>query len=804
MKANDLSGSFTLGDDVLIIPVDELAEASRNQIECNPGDFAVSRPGSRGGSKIVDPETVDLLNRFRQPRAIVEAVILYGRDHELDPQEILEEAYPLLRGMVEGGFLVRVGAANDGATAGSMSPSGWTIATNALGATVLRRLQVLEDTEVYLLSRLKRACSVLKLERLPSAGRQPSSIRARLEHEALILAHLDGRLAPKLLGAGELDGRSYLELEYIAGVDAATVAAERRQDKTPDARRALLELAREIAATYAALHALGIAHGDVHPRNILVQRDGRARLIDFGLAGALQPHATLPMAVHRGGVPFFFEPELARGFLSASDPPPASEAGEQHAVASLIYFLATGAYWQDFRLSREEMLEDIASREALSFRDRGVPPWPELEAVLRRALSKQPKQRFPSLSALVDALAAVSAPQTADWSLTPDESLARILERALSYAAPDGPWSQTLFSPAPSTSLNYGSAGIALGLLHIAYRRGDADVLAQADVWTRRAVREIPQKGAFHNAEIEITPDKVGEASPYHSPSGVSAVGVLVGTAMADPLGASESLAAFLAEVRRPAAGLDLTLGRCSTMLGAAILLDAVRDNDFIDVAPLRAFGESTLAEIWQAVDAKPHIARADIDYAGIAHGWAGILYATMQWCRVSHTPLPASVEHRLAELADLALPTGRGLEWPWLLHRSGEPMTMAGWCNGTCGYIFLWTLAHRLLGAPRYIDLAEGAAWRSWEAAEPSPTLCCGLGGRAYALLNMYRHTGDRIWLERARRLAALAARLDNAPPEYSHSLYKGTFGLAVLAADLEEPDDATMPFFEPLGYRS
>jgi serine/threonine-protein kinase len=803
MNVNDLSGSFVLGEDVLIIPVDQLPEASRSQIECTPDDFAVSRPGSRGGSKIIDPEAADLLNRFRQPRGIVEAVIIYGHDHKLDPQNILEEAYPLLRGMVDGGFLVRVGAANDGTAAGSPGQTEWTIAASVLGATVLRRLQVLEDTEVYLLSRPDGAHSVLKIERR-SPGRPTSFIRGRLEREAMILEHLDGRLAPKLLGTGELDGRSYLELEYVSGVDAATVAAEWREHEAPGADRYLLALAREIAATYAALHALGIAHGDVHARNILVQRDGRVRLIDFGMAGASKPHAMLPMAAQRGGIPFFFEPELARAFLSGSDPPPASEAGEQHAVASLIYFLATGAYWQDFRLSREGMLEDIASREPLTFRDRGASAWPELEAILRRALSKEPAERFPSLGALAEALAALPAPQMATESSTRGMPLAQILDRALSNAAPDGPWSQAILSPAPRTSLNYGSAGIALGLLHIAHRRGDADLLTVADLWKRRAVREVAEPGAFHNADIEITPDIVGEASPYHSASGVFAVGVLVATAMADLPGQAESLTAFLAAVRRPTVGLDLTLGRCSTVLGAAILLDGLHNNDFIDTAPLREFGTSTLTEIWQAVDAKSHIASADIQYAGIAHGWAGILYATMQWCRVSDTPMPSSAERRLAELADLALPSGRGLEWPWLLHRSGEPMTMAGWCNGTCGYVFLWTLAHRLLGAPRYAELAEGAAWRTWEAAEPSPTLCCGLGGRAYALLNMYRHTTETVWLERARSLATRAAQLENAPPEYSHSLYKGEFGLAVLAADLEEPDAATMPFFEPLGYRT
>ena len=80
----------------------------------------------------------------------------------------------------------------------------------------------------------------------------------------------------------------------------------------------------------------------------------------------------------------------------------------------------------------------------------------------------------------------------------------------------------------------------------------------------------------------------------------------------------------------------------------------------------------------------------------------------------------------------------------------------MSGWCNGACGYVFLWTLAHRLLGDPRYLELAQGAAWRSWDAPEQNVTLCCGLAGRAYALLNLYRHTNETVWLDRARDLAA------------------------------------------------
>jgi serine/threonine-protein kinase len=249
---------------------------------------------------------------------------------------------------------------------------------------------------------------------------------------------------------------------------------------------------------------------------------------------------------------------------------------------------------------------------------------------------------------------------------------------------------------------------------------------------------------------------------------------------------------------------LDLTLGQSSVLLGSAILLDALQSNPLLDPTPLREFGETNLRQVWAAIDAKPQIAQANIDYLGIAHGWAGILYATLQWCRISGTEIPPTVEQRLDELAALTLPTGRGLEWHWILGRPGEPMTMAGWCNGTCGYVFLWTLAHRSFDRHRYLELAHGAALRTWDADEPSETLCCGLAGRGYALLNMYRASQDTVWVDRARDLVGRAMRGAGAHDDYAHSLYKGKFGLAVLAAELQHPEEAATPFFEPMGYQS
>ena len=95
------SGLFTLNKGVLIIPVTDLPEESRTQMEYEHGDFAVSRVQSRSSSKIVDADAADLLSRFREPRTVVEAVILFARKKQLDPGKVLEGAYPFLRNMID-------------------------------------------------------------------------------------------------------------------------------------------------------------------------------------------------------------------------------------------------------------------------------------------------------------------------------------------------------------------------------------------------------------------------------------------------------------------------------------------------------------------------------------------------------------------------------------------------------------------------------------------------------------------------------------------------------------------------------
>jgi eukaryotic-like serine/threonine-protein kinase len=242
-----------------------------------------------------------------------------------------------------------------------------------------------------------------------------------------------------------------------------------------------------------------------------------------------------------------------------------------------------------------------------------------------------------------------------------------------------------------------------------------------------------------------------------------------------------------------------------------------------VAAAALAALGDELLAGLWREIDALPPIgACAARRNLGMAHGWAGYLYASLRWCQAAGRPLPAALAGRLGALGDAAESWGRGLRWPWLGnpgHGEGaggdaKAPPMAGWCNGSAGMVHLFTLAAAMLGDADAERLAVGAAWQAWEAEASLPSLCCGLAGRAYALLELHRWRGEEPWLRRAEALAERAARAAGTAvasrrrvatvAEAPDSLYRGRLGIALLAAELERPAGAAMPLFAAEGWPS
>ncbi|HET9227555.1 MAG TPA: lanthionine synthetase LanC family protein, partial [Thermoanaerobaculia bacterium] len=325
----------------------------------------------------------------------------------------------------------------------------------------------------------------------------------------------------------------------------------------------------------------------------------------------------------------------------------------------------------------------------------------------------------------------------------------------------------------------------------------DAELLSRADLWAARAVAGGNPDEGFYNPARQLDKETLGTVSPYHSPSGPRAVQALVAHALGDLGVQRRAVTGFLEAVSQPCPNPDLTLGRSGVLLAASMLLDVVKDEELRQ--RLRTLGDGLLRDLWTEIDEQPPVLQAEGAWAnlGMAHGWAGYLYATLRW-----RAKPERLEERLSQLAGCARSVGRGLRWPWRDSGGGLPAHMPGWCNGSAGFVHLWTLAARELNDPSWMTWAEGAAWNAWEAQDRNASLCCGLAGRAYALIDFWKSGGGEVWLERARLLAEAAAVEVVRYSEAADSLYKGEPGVAALIADLAKPEAAAQPFFGDEGW--
>lgn len=785
---------YVLPADVQITAVAALPADVRRQLEAGDGDCAVTRPLSRSQTSIVDAESARLLEQFRTPTTIIDAVVRYSLAAGVDPVATLEEAFVVLRELAVDGLLVAAETPLATPIAATFSPG-----DHLAGYTVIETKHLVSDTEVYLGSAPDGTFAAVKVARAAAGPGLPGL----LANETAILARLAGRVGPRLLDSGTVDDRPYLVTSWCAGVDVLQAASHARALAPAFARRALVEVADAVVHAYARLHADGVLHGDVHPRNTIVDPNGSVTLVDFGLALDLRAERPPGSVPTRGGIDFFLEPEAARARLAGQAYPPPSALGEQYAIGALLYLILTGAYTHAFSLAPQEMLHQVAEEAPTPFAVHGLDALPEVERVVARALAHHPEDRWPDVAQLRLALRDAAArdlatpPPAHRRAVRGSGAAARLLDAVLTRLAAPGPLYDGGLA-APTASAMNGAAGLAYGLARIAQARDDPRLLAQADLWAVQAGRASGTPEAFYSDELEITPDVFGANSFCHHAAGVHAVQALVSHARGDLDEGRLAVRRFVGTVAGRCDELDFTFGRCGLLAGCAAMLEALPDE--LDGGDLRATGDRIRDELWDLIGGRRPLPDGGRGVTlGAAHGWAGYLTAVLRWADATSSPPPPGVDERLDELASLALPAGRGLRWPYDTAHVPPPGGLeASWCNGAAGYVELWTRAYRRHPDERDLQLATGAAWTASDSpADVAGDLCCGHAGRAYALLAQYRMTGEHEWLARARVLADRAAERVLAGCLRPDSLYKGHVGVAILAAELDEGVAAAMPLF-------
>ena len=232
---------------------------------------------------------------------------------------------------------------------------------------------------------------------LPSRSLADETTQKRFRREALSLARLNHPNVATVHEFGSQGGVDFLVTEYISGI---TMDARLAGGPLPAAE--VFRLGLQLAQGLAAAHQQGIVHRDLKPGNLRLTRDGRLKILDFGLAQFMPKPSDLGLTVTvtksqetTGTLPYM-APEQLRG-------EGADARCDVWAAGAVLYEMATGR--RPFSQTNAPLLIDaILNRpfEPASRLNPEVPPL--LDEVIRKALAKDPSQRYQTGGELAVAL----------------------------------------------------------------------------------------------------------------------------------------------------------------------------------------------------------------------------------------------------------------------------------------------------------------------------------------------------------------------------------------------------------------
>jgi Tol biopolymer transport system component len=248
------------------------------------------------------------------------------------------------------------------------------------------------------------ALKVIASDGLP----EPERVR-RFEQEARAVAALGHPNILAVHDVGTHEGHPYVVFELLEGESLRD-----RLERGPLPMRKAIELGGHIGQGLAAAHARGVVHRDLKPANLFLTRDGRVKILDFGLAKLVEPtmleaspEATPTVTGAFLGTPGYAAPEQVRAL-------PADHRVDLFALGAVLYEMATGQ--KAFRgATAADTLSAVLNRDPPSMDGAsgggGEPVPAALERVVRRCLEKDPEERFQSardVAFALDALAGTS------------------------------------------------------------------------------------------------------------------------------------------------------------------------------------------------------------------------------------------------------------------------------------------------------------------------------------------------------------------------------------------------------------
>jgi serine/threonine protein kinase/tetratricopeptide (TPR) repeat protein len=220
----------------------------------------------------------------------------------------------------------------------------------------------------------------------PPFSSDPES-RLRFKREAQAAAALEHRNIVTIFDVGEFEDRPFFAMQYVDGQSLRDILKSRALDV-----REVINLAIGVCEGLAEAHRAGIIHRDIKPSNIVLDSQGRPKLLDFGLVSVRDVRG-LTRSGAAVGTLGYVAPEVLHGQKAGA-------RSDIFAVGVLMYELLTGQ--QPFRKETEAATINAVLNHRQPSVSRLRPEVPEpLDAIVSRAMAKDPDQRYPDVDALL-------------------------------------------------------------------------------------------------------------------------------------------------------------------------------------------------------------------------------------------------------------------------------------------------------------------------------------------------------------------------------------------------------------------
>jgi tetratricopeptide (TPR) repeat protein/tRNA A-37 threonylcarbamoyl transferase component Bud32 len=218
--------------------------------------------------------------------------------------------------------------------------------------------------------------------------RREAAIAAQLRHPGIVAIHEVGTTKPRTGPP-----LPFFAMDYVEGKTLADLMEEK---KTP--RKELLRILEDVARAVAHAHGAGVVHRDLKPANVIVDKNGRAVLSDFGIARATTFQTRITQTSFVVGTPEYMAPEQIQDHADHIAP-----ATDIHALGVMLYEILTGML--PYRAETPVgLMRKILSEEPVPPRRISAAIEPDLEVICLKALEKEGRRRFATADAFADDL----------------------------------------------------------------------------------------------------------------------------------------------------------------------------------------------------------------------------------------------------------------------------------------------------------------------------------------------------------------------------------------------------------------